>query len=132
MFALVKLLVFAPLFNVPKKHVLNYFVLEMARRRHRREQRARGRRERIFSTRINLFVMPEEHIIRTYSLPRHVIFYLLQEIKDDFEPSTRSHAIPGLSKLLATLHFSVLWLLYFFICDYANLRCAWYIALIDM
>ncbi len=39
----------------PKKRVLNYFALEMvafvvARRRHRREQRARGRRERIFST----------------------------------------------------------------------------------
>ncbi len=36
----------------PKKHVLNYFALEMAaiivaRRRHRREQRVRGRRERI-------------------------------------------------------------------------------------
>ncbi len=51
----------------PKKRVLNYFALEMvafvvARRRHRREQRARGRRERIFSTRINLFGMPEEHI----------------------------------------------------------------------
>ncbi len=30
MFALVKLLAFAPLFNAPKKHVLNYFALEMA------------------------------------------------------------------------------------------------------
>ncbi len=49
--------------------------------------------------------MPEEHIIRTYRLPSHVIFNLLQEIKDDLEPSTRSHAIPGLSKLLATVHF---------------------------
>ncbi len=49
--------------------------------------------------------MPEEHIIRTYSLPSHVIFNLLQEIKDDLEPSTRSHAIPSLSKLHATLHF---------------------------
>ncbi len=59
-FVLVKLLVFVPLFNVQKKHVLNYFALEMAaiivaKRRHRREQRSRGRRERIFSTRINLF-----------------------------------------------------------------------------
>ncbi len=49
-----------PLFNAQKKHVLNYFALEIAaiivtRRRHCREQRARGRRERIFSTRINLF-----------------------------------------------------------------------------
>ncbi len=31
----------------------------VARRRHRREHRMRGRRERIFSTRINLFGMPE-------------------------------------------------------------------------
>ncbi len=130
-FALVKLLAFAPLFNAQKKHVLNYFALEMAaiivaRRRHRREQRACGRRERIFSTSINLFSMPEEHIIRTYRLPSHVIFKLLQEIKDDFEPSTRNHAIPALSKLLANF------ISLFFICDYANLRCAWYIALVDM
>ncbi len=48
-----------------------------------------GRRERIFSTRINLFGMPEEHIIRTYyRLPSHVILNLLQEIKDNMEPST--------------------------------------------
>ncbi len=33
----------------------------------------------------------------------HVIFYLLQEIKD-LEPSTSSHAIPALSKPLVTLH----------------------------
>ncbi len=38
-------------------------------------------------------------------LPSHVIFNLLQEIKDDLEPSTRSHALPGLSKHLANLHF---------------------------
>ncbi len=58
MFALVKLLVFAPLFNAQKKHVLNYFALEMAAiivARGTREQRAHGRRERIFSTCINLF-----------------------------------------------------------------------------
>ncbi len=91
-FALVKLLVFATLFNAPKKRILNYFVLEMAAivvaRRHHREQRVLGKRERIFSTRINLFGMSEEHIIRTYRLLSHVIFNLLQEIKDDLEPST--------------------------------------------
>ncbi len=32
-------------------------------------------------------------------------FHLFQELKDDLEPSARSHAIPGLSKLLANLHF---------------------------
>ncbi len=29
--------------------------------------------------------MPEEHIIRIYILTSHVIFNLLQEIKDDLE-----------------------------------------------
>ncbi len=48
-YALIKLQVFVPLFNTPKKHVLNYFALEMAavivaRRRHRREQRVCCRR----------------------------------------------------------------------------------------
>ncbi len=47
--------------------------------------------------------MPEEHIIRIYRLPDHVTFNLLQEIKDDLEPSSRCHAIPALSKLLANL-----------------------------
>ncbi len=49
--------------------------------------------------------MPEEHIIQTYSMPDHFIFNLLQEIKDDLKPSTRSHATQRLSKLIATLHF---------------------------
>ncbi len=30
MFAIIKWLAFAPLFNAPKKHVLNYFALEKA------------------------------------------------------------------------------------------------------
>ncbi len=59
--------------------------------------------------------------MRIYLLPSHDILYLLQEIKDTLEPSTRSHAIPGLSRLLANLNFwppilfNVLLLLYFFI-----------------
>ncbi len=53
----------------------------------------------------HLFCMPEEHIIRTNRLPSHVIFNLLQELKDNLGPSTRSHRIPGLSKLPANLHF---------------------------
>ncbi len=45
---------------------------------------------------MNLFGMPEEHIIRTHRLPDHAIFNLLQEMKDVLEPSTRSHTIPAL------------------------------------
>ncbi len=102
---LVKLLALEPLFNAPKKHGLNFLRLkwmQFVARRHRREQRAHGRRERIFP---HVFIYLEKYIIRTYRLPSHVIFYLLQEIKDNSEPSTRSHAKPGLSKRLATLHY---------------------------
>ncbi len=106
-----------------RKNFSNYFEREVAaiivaRRRHHWEQRARGRRGRIFSTCIHLFGMPEEHIIRIYHLTSHVIFYLLQEIKHGLKPSTRSHAIPGPSNLTANLHFwppvlfNILWLLY--------------------
>ncbi len=103
-----KLLVFALSFNAPKKHVLNYFVLEMAeiviaKRRHRREHRARGRRERIFF--INLFR-------KRKNASKHIIFQAMLfvnlhwEIKENLVPLTRrSDAITGLSKLLATLHF---------------------------
>ncbi len=82
----------------------------VTRRRHCWEQRARGRMESIFFTLINLF-RKQEHIVQTYHLPSHVIFnilmlMLLQEIKEDLEPPTRSNqAIPGPSKLLANLHF---------------------------
>ncbi len=142
MFAIVKLLVFAPLLNTPKKHVLNNFALEMAaitvsRRRHCRELRACGRRERFFPHVLIYFECQKNTIIWAYHLPSHVIFNLVQEIKDNFEPSTRSHAIPCLSKLI-NLHFlasdsfqhTVASL--FFICDYAHLRYAWCIALVNM
>ncbi len=140
-FALVKLLAVAPLFNAPKKHVLNYFALEMAAiivvgRSHHRKCVVEGRG---FFPHI-LFWMPEEHIIRTYCLPSHVIFNLLQKIKDDLEPSTRSHVKTGLSKLIANFHFlasgsfqctvASLFLNYLFAT--ANLCCAWNIALVDI
>ncbi len=89
-FALVKLLAFVLLF----KHVLNYFELEMA------AIVVAENRERVdFSSLINLFGKNtlSEHIV--------VIFNLLQIIKDDFEPLSRSHTIPALSKLLANLNF---------------------------
>ncbi len=46
-----------------------------------------------------------EHIIRKYHLPSHDIFNLLQDIKDDFEPSFKSHTIAPLLKLQANLNF---------------------------
>ncbi len=58
-----------------------------------------------FSTCINLLGMPEEHIIQTYRLASHVICNMLQQIKDDLGPSTRSHTTPALLKLHATLPF---------------------------
>ncbi len=94
--------------------------------RHRREQRVRGRRERNIGIFFHTFIY-FEHIIQTYRLPCCVIFYLLQEIKDDLETSTRSHAIPTLSKLLQPLIFwplvlfNILWLISFFTL-YSRLR----------
>ncbi len=43
-----------------------------------------------------IYLECQEHIVRTHRLPDHAIFNLLQEIKDDLEPSTRSHAIPAI------------------------------------
>ncbi len=76
-------------------------------RRHCREQREPGRRMRFFFPHVLIYL--ECQIIQTYHLPSHVIFNLLQEIKDDLEPKTNRHAMPGLSKLLAPLNFFGLW-----------------------
>ncbi len=115
MFALIKWLVFVPLFNAQK--VLNYFVLEMAAIIVVR--RNTEMRECVVEGRIYLFIWNARRTWK-YSFPSHVIFYLLQEIKEDLEPSTRSHVIPGLSKLLATssmfwplVLFNLPWLIFF-------------------
>ncbi len=127
-FVLVKLLVFAPLFNAPKKHVLNYFALEMAaiivaKRRHRREQRACGRRERIFFPHVLIYVECQKNTLSEHIICQAMLFLiLLQEIKNDLEPSSGSHAIPGLSKnFWPPVLFNVPWLLFFFIL-YLGLR----------
>ncbi len=71
MFVLVKLLLFAPLFNAPKKHVLNYFALEMAatvvaRRRHCREDEAE---EWVFFTRILIYLEYQKN-----TLSEHIFY----------------------------------------------------------
>ena len=66
--------------------------------------RPRRRADRIYATRITLFQLSEEQIIRRYRLSSAAIIQLLDEIKDDLEPLTqRSHSIPAHVKLLATL-----------------------------
>jgi len=78
----------------------------VARRRHRNE--ARRRRERIFSLRVNIFGMNEETIIKTYRLSSIAILELLGELRMDLEPATRrTHAIPDITKLLATLDLPI-------------------------
>uniref|UniRef100_A0A671KCR7 AP-3 complex subunit beta n=1 Tax=Sinocyclocheilus anshuiensis TaxID=1608454 RepID=A0A671KCR7_9TELE len=57
-----------------------------------------------FFPHILIYLDCQKNTLSEHIVCQAVIFYLLQEIKDDLEPSTRSHAIPGLSKLLATLH----------------------------
>uniref|UniRef100_A0A3B4TDM9 DDE Tnp4 domain-containing protein n=1 Tax=Seriola dumerili TaxID=41447 RepID=A0A3B4TDM9_SERDU len=73
-------------------------------RRQRRHNRQR--RERIFSVRVTLFGMIEEKIIETYRLSGDAILEPLREVGADLDPVTRrSHAVPAMAKLLATLHF---------------------------
>ena len=67
-----------------------------ARRRHRQRQRA------------EIFQLSEPEIIRRYRLTSHAILQLLNQIRDDIEPPTRrSHSIPSVVKLLATLQILV-------------------------
>jgi len=55
---------------------------------------------------VNIFGMNEETIIKTYRLSSIAILELLGELRMDLEPATRrTHAIPAITKLLATLHF---------------------------
>ncbi len=98
-FALVKLLVSAPLFNTPKTILhLKCLQLLLLEESHRGQGRRRG-----FFPHV-LFICNARRIIWTYHLPSYVIFNLLPEIKDDFKPSSRSHTKPAL--------FNILWLLY--------------------
>ncbi len=52
-----------------------------------------------FFPHILIYFECQKNILSEYRLPSHV--------KDSLETSSRSHAIPGLSKLLQTLHFLV-------------------------
>ncbi|XP_029443214.1 uncharacterized protein LOC115083494 [Rhinatrema bivittatum] len=64
------------------------------------------RRQRVFSTRTTLLGLPEEEVVRRYRLSSVAIMALYEDLKDDLDPLTgRSHAIPGLVKLLSAIHF---------------------------
>lgn len=82
----------------------------VARRRRRNDERRR--RERIFHPRVNIFGMNGETLIKTYRLSSIAILELLEELRADLEPATRrSHAIPAMTKLLASLHFFCIWVI---------------------
>ncbi|XP_030071483.1 putative nuclease HARBI1 [Microcaecilia unicolor] len=50
--------------------------------------------------------MSDRRIVDDYRLSRTAIYELYQEIRDDIDPTTvRSHAVPGLVKLLVVLQF---------------------------
>ncbi len=102
----------------------------VARRRPRREQRG------FFSTPIDVFGNELNNILSKHIFCQAILFLIsFRNFQDDLEPSTRNYAIP---ERLSTLHFfglqffstySGFFIILFFICDYTNLRCAWYIAL---
>ncbi len=73
----------------------------VARRRQIRERMVEGRG---FFPHLLIYLECQKNTLSEH-MPSHVIFNLLQEIKYDLEPSTRRQAIPGLSKLHATLNF---------------------------
>ncbi len=122
-FALVKLLAFVPLFNAQKKHVFNYFALKW----------------------LHLSLLLGEDFFHMYSFilnARRKHYLNISFAKPCYflfaSGNKRRLGKTCLSKLLTNLYFwppvlfDVLWLSLFFIHNYANLRCAWCIALVDM
>ncbi|CAH2245384.1 Hypothetical predicted protein [Pelobates cultripes] len=72
-----------------------------------RKQQVLGvRRPRIFRERTGLEGMTDEEVVERYHLPKGAIMDLYELIRVDIDPLTqRSHAIPGMVKLLNCLHF---------------------------
>ncbi|XP_030071493.1 putative nuclease HARBI1 [Microcaecilia unicolor] len=63
-------------------------------------------RPRVFRTRLVLDQISDRKIIDDYRLSRTAIYELYQEIREDIDPTTaRSHAVPGIVKLLTVLQF---------------------------
>ncbi|XP_030066666.1 putative nuclease HARBI1 [Microcaecilia unicolor] len=63
-------------------------------------------RPRVFRQRLVLEHMSDRKIVDDYRLTRTAIHQLYHEIRDDIDPTThRSHAVPGLAKLLTVLQF---------------------------
>ncbi|XP_030050630.1 putative nuclease HARBI1 [Microcaecilia unicolor] len=63
-------------------------------------------RTRVYRTRVDLEQMSDNKVITDYHLNRMAIYELYEEIRADIDPPTaRSHAVPGLEKLLTVLQF---------------------------
>ncbi|XP_063775822.1 putative nuclease HARBI1 isoform X1 [Pseudophryne corroboree] len=72
---------------------------------HQPRQRRRARPP-IFRTRVLLFGMPDDVVVRRYRLPPHLILDTLSIIESDLESEIRyPTAIPPLTQFLAVLHF---------------------------
>ncbi|KAM4691050.1 putative nuclease HARBI1 [Rhinophrynus dorsalis] len=64
------------------------------------------RNERKFPNRVNLLDLDEQEIKARYRLSSGAIQNLFEKVKENLNPKTeRSHAIPGIVKLLCVLHF---------------------------
>ncbi|XP_063774868.1 putative nuclease HARBI1 [Pseudophryne corroboree] len=63
-------------------------------------------RPRLYRTRQLLDGVPEAEVIKLYRLSSHAIYALYDILEPDLEPRVATnHAVPGLAKLLASLHF---------------------------
>uniref|UniRef100_A0A803K734 Putative nuclease HARBI1 n=2 Tax=Xenopus tropicalis TaxID=8364 RepID=A0A803K734_XENTR len=71
-----------------------------------KKRRVYLRNERKFPNRVNLLDLNEEEIKARYRLSSEAIQSLFEKVKENLNPKTeRSHAIPGIVKLLCALHF---------------------------
>lgn len=64
------------------------------------------RRERVYRDPLDLIHISDQELIRKYRFPRHEIINMVQELEPLLQRKTsRSHAIPVITQILATLRF---------------------------
>jgi hypothetical protein len=64
------------------------------------------KRERVYRDPLDLIHICDQELIRKYRFPRHEIINMVQELEPLLQRKTsRSHAIPVITQILATLRF---------------------------
>ena len=77
-----------------------------AQRRRRAQRRRMRAQERVYRPRRDLFAMPDYEVYGNFRFDREAILELTQILQEDLTtPTQRSHALPPLQKVMATLNF---------------------------